>query len=505
MAFGWLGQLAEVPLRAECPFCSAVSQTLRQEMDQTDLVVLAKIIPGSETESDAEFEILDLLSGENYAREGQRFRVNYFGKAKEGQRFLLMGVDPPDLLWSSALPLSPEAMTYVSTIGSLPKEPVERLKFYYAHLEHPDPIIARDAYDEFASSPYAEIIDLKPLMNREQLLGWIQKNDLTADRRRLYLVMLGVCGKLEDADLLEKMLRSEDPNRRSGMDALIACYATLKGEQALELVEELFLENKQSQYADTYAAIMALRFHGTEGNVISRERVQQSMRLLLDRPELADLVIPDLARWEDWSQLDKAVELFKNADEKTSWVRVPVINYLRSCPLPAAEEHLKTLKEIDPAAYKRAISFFPVPRATPSSTDSSSMMRTPSVDPLFSVAPLVAVNERAEATSGVQTQAAAPRGEAEVLASATISPAPWVPQAGMQLAARGDLGLDRAAAQGSLTATQENLTAVVVNQTLAVSVLGMAAATCWLTMWLSISGAGAQGLVARWLLQSDRH
>ena len=33
---------------------------------------------------------------------------------------------------------------------------------------------------------------------------------------------------------------------------------------------------------------------------------------MLDRPQLADLVIPDLARWEDWSVMDRLVELFKN-------------------------------------------------------------------------------------------------------------------------------------------------------------------------------------------------
>jgi hypothetical protein len=85
------------------------------------------------------------------------------------------------------------------------------------------------------------------------------------------------------------------------------------------------------------------------------------MRLILDRPSLADLVIPDLARWEDWSQVDKLVSLFKTADEQTTWVRVPVINYLRACPHQEAKNRLEELKEIDPAAYRRATSFFLLP------------------------------------------------------------------------------------------------------------------------------------------------
>ena len=237
--------------------------------------------------------------------------------------------------------------------------------------------MARDAYDEFASAPYDDLKKLKPQLKREKLLGWIDDTSLPPDRKRLYLVLLGICGKPEDAKFLESLLRSEEPNKRAGLDAMIACYVTLLGDDGLKLIDELFLANKKSQYADTYAAIMALRFHGTDGGIISKDRVLKSMQLILQRPELADLVIPDLARWEDWSQIDRLVELFKTADEKSSWVRVPVINYLRACPKPEASAKLDELKEIDPAAFKRATSFFPVPQpAAAPATKSSSTFST---------------------------------------------------------------------------------------------------------------------------------
>jgi hypothetical protein len=86
----------------------------------------------------------------------------------------------------------------------------------------------------------------------------------------------------------------------------------------------------------------------------------EALRYILDRPQLADLVIPDLARWQDWSVMDKLVELFKNADDESSWVRVPVINYLRACPLPKAKEYLDELAKIDPDSIKKANNFFPL-------------------------------------------------------------------------------------------------------------------------------------------------
>jgi hypothetical protein len=59
------------------------------------------------------------------------------------------------------------------------------------------------------------------------------------------------------------------------------------------------------------------------------------------------------------------IKLFKNADEKSSWVRVPVINYLRSCPLPEAKSYIDELAKVDPDAVKRAQTFFPFNETQP--------------------------------------------------------------------------------------------------------------------------------------------
>jgi hypothetical protein len=46
----------------------------------------------------------------------------------------------------------------------------------------------------------------------------------------------------------------------------------------------------------------------------------------------------DLARWEDWSSMDRLVQLFKDSeDDDSNWVRVPVINYLRASHSPEAQ------------------------------------------------------------------------------------------------------------------------------------------------------------------------
>lgn len=366
--------LAGVTTAVACPFCTAVSQTFSEEMAAMDVVVIAELVPdvrrtpaataNQDEPATARFKVVEVIKGQPHLGKLQTLETVYFGQAKPGTQFLVMAVDPPKLAWSTPLPLTPRGANYVRQLPKLPAEGAQRLEFFQNHLEDEDEMLARDSYDEFAKASYAAVIALKDKMNHDQLVSWIKDADVPASRRRLYLTMLGVCGTPADVPLLEEMLKSADAKRRSALDALIACYLTLKGPDGLPLVEDLFLRNKSADYADTYAAIMALRFHGTELELIPRKRILLALHHMLDRPQLADLVIPDLARWEDWSQMDRLVSLFKAADEKSSWVQVPVINYLRACPLPEAKQRLAELEKLDPEAVKRANTFFPFPAAS---------------------------------------------------------------------------------------------------------------------------------------------
>jgi hypothetical protein len=370
---------------AACPFCSAVSQTLSEEMAAMDVAVIARLVavpqvsPAGSSALDevpkGKYEIIDVLKGTAALGGAKQIEALCFGEVQAGDTFLIMGVDPPRIAWTTPMRVSERAVGYLRRLAGLPEQGADRLAFFQDYLEDQDAILARDAYDEFARAPYAEVQALKDRMDRDELVGWIRDLEIPVSNRRLYLVMLSVCGGPADLPMLEAMLRAEDRKARAGLDALIGAYLVLAGPEGLPLIEDQFLKNKDAEYADTYAAIMALRFHGTETDVIPRERILQAFRHMLQRPQLADLVIPDLARWQDWSQVDRLVTLFKEADEQSSWVRVPVINYLRACPKPEAARRIEELEKIDPEAVKRANAFFPFGggMSSPAPDDSSSV------------------------------------------------------------------------------------------------------------------------------------
>ncbi|MCA9214532.1 MAG: hypothetical protein KDB27_15780, partial [Planctomycetales bacterium] len=346
-----------------CPFCNPVSQTFSEEFDAMDVVVLANVVKVHESDDDtaspkATFRVTEVIKGNEWTKVGQEIVQPYYGDGSKERTYLLTGTDPPSLMWTSPTGLSEVGQNYVKLLSGLPKD-VSRLEFFQDYLEHEDEMLARDAYDEFAKTPYDGVIALKEKMKHDEIVKWIKDPDVPPSHRRLYFTMLGICGQKDDIKMLEAMMESSDRKEKAGLDALLACYLLLTGEKGLSKVDELFLKNTKAEYADTYSAIMAIRFHGTDAKVIDRDKLVLSLRHMLNRPNLEDLVIPDLARWEDWEVMPRLVELFKNADEKSSWVRVPVINYLRACPLPEAEEHIAALKKIDPDAVKRAMTFFP--------------------------------------------------------------------------------------------------------------------------------------------------
>ena len=364
--------LTAVPALA-CPFCSAVSQTFSQEIDSSEVAVFAKLVKlperpiQSAVEVDfnaapakATFEVTDVLKGESLLPTKKEIEVLYFGEAPVGTEFLVMGIEPPAVVWSTPIEMTPRSREYVGKLMKLPKEGHERLAFFQDYLEDKEEMLARDAYDEFANAPYKSVKDLKSQMDHDQLIAWIWDSGIAASRKRLYFTMLSVCGDQNDLLMLETILKASDRQVKQGLDAAIACYLSLKGPDGVALVEDLYFKNKEAEYTDTHAAIMALRFHAQEGEVIQKDRIKLAFRHMLEQPKLADLIIPDLARLEDWEVMDRMVKLFKDADSESSWVRVPVVNYLRACPLPEAKAHIEELAKIDPESVQHANSFYPL-------------------------------------------------------------------------------------------------------------------------------------------------
>ena len=310
--------LAPVPLSA-CPFCSAPSMTMAEQLAQADAAVLVKWIGGTPAKlSDAgstEFEVVEVVNQQAAGKyqKGSKLSLIRYRSGKAGDLFLLLGtVGVGTVEWGSPLEVTQAGYDYMKNSPKPDLPATKRLSYFLKHLENPDHMIGDDAFGEFANASYADVVQLKKEMPREKLRAWLSTNTVSPGRIGLYGMMLGLCGNDDDAQFMERKITETTEEFRLGIEGVMGGYLLLKGEQGLALLDEKKLRDTKAPFSETYAAMQALRFMWQYGdNRIEPDRLRQSMRILLERPELADLVIADLARMKDWSVQDRLIELYE--------------------------------------------------------------------------------------------------------------------------------------------------------------------------------------------------
>lgn len=375
-----------------CPFCSAPSLTLSEQLTQADAAVLVKWVDGKPpTEKSAgstTYSIVQVSRGSKETlKENDKLTVPRYRAGKKDDLFLLFGTKDKEIDWSSPLEVTEVTYQYIVQAPSPESPMAKRLEYFLKFLEFSDQLVSNDAYGEFANAPYEDIVKIKEKMDRAKIAKWITNKETSPTRMGLYGLLLGLCGNEDDAKMMEAKIEEQTQDFRLGIDGLISGYLLLTGEQGLASIDKSKLRDKKAPFSETYAAMQALRFMWTYGNNrISKERLRQSMRELLDRPELADLVVADLARWEDWSVQDRLMKLYGQGEYSIPSIKRAIVRYLltaakvqppkaddakkddptatKSKPdeLPAsalqARANLEKLKEIDPKTVKEAERFF---------------------------------------------------------------------------------------------------------------------------------------------------
>ena len=366
-----------------CASCPTFRATLKEEIDDSAVAVICRLKARPDAAAGGAagngetctFEVIEILKGAETlaAQPGvampYQTEIIFFGEQSLGTKFLAFAVTPPNLSWNTPTEVTDREIDYLRKLLTCPPKGPARLTMFFDYLEAPERMLAEDAYEEFARAPYVDLQAAKQHMPRERLLRWITDVNVLTAHRRQYVSMLSCCALKEDLPTIETWLRSDERTWRVLLDALVGCHLVLRGADGVPLIENLFLQNKNAELIDSNAAIVALRFVATETNAVPPARINQAFRVVLDRPQLADVIIPDLARAQDWSVVPKLTALFKSAAaDGTLWNRVSIASYLHVCPTPAAVVAAKELELVDPEAFRRAAQLYgrPVSAAQPS-------------------------------------------------------------------------------------------------------------------------------------------
>ncbi len=392
-----------------CPFCSAPSLTLTAQVAQSDAVAMVQWVEGQKAvegkPGSTTYEVLQVVkrpavtntAAKNTGRaneilkKGGRVALARYRAGQKGDLFMLMGIMGTVIEWGRPLEVTETSFNYVAQAPSPEVTTQKRLAYFLKFLEFPDQLIANDAFAEFANAPYKDMAPLSKIMPRERIRKWVVAAETPQTRLGLYGLLLGLCGTPEDALLMEKKITEPTADFRLGIEGVMSGYLLLTGAKGLDLVDLTKLRNtsvvdkngefvldekgqkKQIPFSETYAAMKALRFMWTYGDGrIKKERLRQSMRILLDRPKLADLVIADLARWKDWSVQDRLMKLYGADEYNIPSIKRSIVRYMLASTkdTPAGgnvktpphvvkgKEHLAALRKKDPRTVREAERFF---------------------------------------------------------------------------------------------------------------------------------------------------
>lgn len=377
--------VTHVSVATACELCGPPRPTLAEQLAQADAVAQARWL-GTEKAKSAgalgrtNFEIVQVVRDvEKKLRVRDRVAVVGNVPGAKGDLFLLVGRKAETLEWDSPQKVTEASFKYIVEAPALDAAPAQRLAYFLKFLENPDTFVANDAFAEFVRAPFEDISALTDQLPREKLRRWLTDSKVQPSRCGLYGLMLGLCGDASDAKLLEEIIAKPVKVTRPGIEGVIGGYLLLTGETGLKMIERTKFQDESLLISEPYSAFQAVRFLWTHGgDKFSKTRLQQSVRLLLERPQFAELVIADLARWKDWSAMPKLMTMYRIGDSDARYTNRAIVRYLLTCAndqsssakepknqpqadLPhvaEARENLAMLREKDPQTVTQAERFF---------------------------------------------------------------------------------------------------------------------------------------------------
>jgi hypothetical protein len=340
-------------LVAACPFCTALKPTLCERRETAAAAVLAEFV--SESADAKTFRVHRSLADKPWTGDDTlRVAVDWHGKPGALAVLFAEGdpAGPLDKLDWSAVGVNETSLAYLARAPSLRAKPAERLAYFVAFLEHADPLIAADVYQEFGHAQLDDIAKIAERLPFAKLREWLLDRQIPQERKGFFGVALGLA--TTDADrrvnlaVLERVMDAKESDFRAGFDGVLGGYLLLRGEAALAEVTRRYLADPKAAEGDTRHAVSAVRFFYEHDRTIDRERFREAFRPLLDRPPLAAAAVLDLARWKDWRSLAKVARLYGAPDYPQPSTAESVVAFLLACPEAAAAKALAELRAQDP-------------------------------------------------------------------------------------------------------------------------------------------------------------
>jgi hypothetical protein len=242
---------------------------------------------------------------------------------------------------------SPDLLDYVKgamTLGG--RDSTKALLYFFNYLDHRDPTIADDAFLEFAKAGDQEIGQLVGRLDAQRLRKWVQDPQTPSPRLNLYGFLLGACGEDRDTELLRFMVKSPNESHQAALSGLLSGYIYLRQKEGWELACAVLQEPRQP-FARRVAVLGALRFYHAWRPRESGEPILRCLDVLINQPDMADLAIEDLRRWQMWDLTGNVLAQFAKESHSAPITRRAILRYGLSCPDPAARDFIASQRKLN--------------------------------------------------------------------------------------------------------------------------------------------------------------
>ena len=377
MRIGWMlltiGCCVWATCAGACPFCDVVERSLAQRRDEAAAVAVAEVAGRAAAGEGGllmqPWRIDQMIRGRPDLV-GRVVSARVDGLA-DGAGVLFGEGNADDSVRWTAVSAEEAVLGYIVAAPAWDGPPAERLAWFARRLEHPDRVIAEDAFTEFGLAPFAAVRAAAGAFDAAKLMAWVAEPGIDQRRRGFYGLALGlVAAETTDAAIrqgaiatLHAAIEKPADDFRAGFDGLMGGVLAAEGQSGLEYLEGLGIAGPAGRPVDQRHLLAALRFAWEFlGDDIPRNRISDATGRLLVAPAVAAGAVIDLARQQAWGVVDDVVALWESLGDDDPLVRRAVAGYLSACPQPEAKRLLEGIRGRDPERLKAALEAARLPR-----------------------------------------------------------------------------------------------------------------------------------------------
>jgi len=259
---------------------------------------------------------------------------------------------------------------------------IKRLRWFLGYVGDSNATISGDAITEVFDRDLSDIRALHDLLPEAKLRELVFDSSTSANHRGEYAILLAMCGNQKDRQPLRLLAFDHPEDYRRDASGIMVAYLILSDLVGLDEIGERLFKAKTFEtpegkttpmpFSETYAAWTAVGVMRDQfPDVIPPDRANQALHLLLNRPELADLAISDLARAKDWTLQDRLMSMYDGEEFDIPSVKRAIVRYFMMCAdqmpndseeakslIETAKRNLKLLEQKDPKTVKNVKRFY---------------------------------------------------------------------------------------------------------------------------------------------------